>query len=176
MLEASTTLDSWLPTLARALADRLRVTTSPAGYSSGVEADVLIRSVEEVETRSGKIRYIVRDDEGREYTTFRPAIGREAGKFEGRRARIAFHEEERNGFQNVYLDGISDAPTSAGPADRGTDPDEVAWNTAVEAAPWMLGSREPQEEIAPEELFEKLEPFKRLVADDIREGTQRPDD
>jgi hypothetical protein len=34
----------------------------------------------------------------------------------------------------------------------------------VEAAPWMLGSREPHEEIPPEELYEKLEPFKRLVA------------
>ena len=29
---------------------------------------------------------------------------------------------------------------------------------------------EPEREIPPEELFEKLEPFKRLVADDIREG------
>ena len=144
-----------------------------AGYDASMEVDTLIRSVEEVETRSGKIRYVVRDDEGREYTTFRPAIGREAGKFEGRRAHVTFHEEERNGFQNVYLDGISAAPDDA-PATGGgesTDPDEVAWNTAVEAAPWMLGSREPEEEIPPEELYEKLEPFKRLVAEDIREGT-----
>jgi hypothetical protein len=138
-----------------------------------MEVDVLIRSVEEVETRSGKVRYVVRDADGKEYTTFRPAIGREAGKFEGRRAHIAFHEEERNGFQNVYLDAIGEA---AGPSSGNTDPDEVAWNTAVEAAPWMLGSREPQEEIPPEELYEKLEPFKRLVADDIREGPGSSDD
>jgi hypothetical protein len=138
-----------------------------------MEADVLVQSVEEVETRSGKIRYVVRDAEGKEYTTFRPAIGREAGKFEGRRAHIAFHEEERNGFQNVYLDAISGAaePSGSGAGSGSTDPDEVAWNTAVEAAPWMLGSREPQEEIPPEELYEKLEPFKRLVAEDIRDGT-----
>ena len=138
---------------------------------------MLIRSVEEVETRSGKIRYVVRDDEGREYTTFRPAIGREATRFEGRRARIEFHEEDRNGFRNVYLDGIAEAAGAApGGEDSSTDPDEVAWNTAVEAAPWMLGSREPEREIPPEELYEKLEPFKRLVADDIREGDQRSDE
>jgi hypothetical protein len=149
--------------------------TCARGYSLGVEAEVRIRSVEKVETRSGKVRYVVRDDAGREYTTFRPAIGREAGKFEGQRAHIAFHEEERNGFQNVYLDGISEA-AETGAANASTDPDEAAWSTAVEAAPWMLGSREPEQEIPPEELFEKLEPFKRLVADDIREGKEPADD
>src|SRR5918997_1410924 len=142
-----------------------------------MEVDTLIRSVEEVETRSGKIRYVVRDGDGREYTTFRPAIGREAGRFQGSRAHIAFHEEERNGFQNVYLDAISAAgPEPEEGASGNTDPDEVAWNTAVEAAPWMLGTREPEREIPPEELFEKLEPFKRLVAEDIREGTRDDDD
>jgi hypothetical protein len=142
-----------------------------------MELDTVIRSVEEIQTRSGKVRYVVRDDEGREYTTFRPGIGREAGKFEGRRAHITFHEEERNGFHNVYLDAISAAPeTESPPETASTDPDEVAWNTAVEAAPWMLGTSEPEEEIAPEELYEKLEPFKRLVAQDIRDGTRRPDD
>jgi hypothetical protein len=132
-----------------------------------MEVDVLIRSVEEVETRSGKIRYVVRDADGKEYTTFRPAIGREAAKFEGRQAHIAFHEEERNGFQNVYLDAISEAPEEARPA-GGTDPEEAAWQTAVEAAPWVLGTNEPDREVPPEELFDKLEPFKRLVAEDIR--------
>jgi hypothetical protein len=34
----------------------------------------------------------------------------------------------------------------------------------------VLGSSEPEREIPPEELFEKLEPFKRLVAEDIRHG------
>ena len=134
-----------------------------------MESDVLIRKVEEVETRTGKTRYVVHDEHGREYTTFRPAIGREAAKFEGRRAHIEFHEEERHGFQNVYLDGISDAAGGPQPAGS-TDPDESAWSTAVEAAPWVLGSREPDREVPPEELFEKLEPFKRLVAEDIRQG------
>ena len=135
-----------------------------------MDLEVLVKDVEEVETRSGKTRYVLRDDQGREYTTFRPQIGREAARFAGRRARIEFHEEERNGFRNVYLDGISEASPDAAGSESGTDPDEAAWSTAVEAAPWMLGSREPDEEVPPEELYEKLEPFKRLVAEDIRHG------
>ena len=81
-----------------------------------------------------------------------------------------FHEEERNGFQNVYLDAVGEPAEEPVRAAPGTDPDEVAWSTAVEAAPWVLGSSEPEREVAPEELYEKLEPFKRLVAEDIRRG------
>jgi len=46
----------------------------------------------------------------------------------------------------------------------------VAWGTAVEAAPWLLGTSEPEQEVEPDELYDKLEPFKQRVADDIREG------
>ena len=140
-----------------------------------MEIEARIESVAQSETRNGNTRFVVRDDEGREFTTFRPAIGQEAMRFEGQRARIEFHEEDRNGFHNVYLDGVSKASERAPASESGSDPDEVAWNTAVEAAPWVLGSREPQGEVSPEELYEKLEPFKRLVADDIRKGGQ-PDD
>ena len=139
-----------------------------------MDADVQVQSVEEVETRTGKTRYVLRDDEGREFTTFRPQIGQAAARFQGKRAHIEFHEEERNGFRNVYLDSIREAPESQDTG-GGTDPDEVAWSTAVEAAPWVLGSREPDGEVPPEELFEKLEPFKRLVAEDIREGGETAD-
>ena len=45
--------------------------------------------------------------------------------------------------------------------------EEVAWKTAVDAAPWLLGG-EPEEAVPPEELFERLQPFKERVADDIR--------
>jgi hypothetical protein len=139
---------------------------------SASEADVQVASVKEVETKTGKTRWVLTDADGREFTTFRPGVGREAARFEGRRAHIEYHEEDRNGFHNVYLDAIAEAPAEEAPAggDAGTDPDEVAWNTAVEAAPWMLGSNEPQREVAPEELYDKLEPFKRLVAEDIRQG------
>ena len=137
-----------------------------------MEADVRIDDVEAVQTRGGNTRYVVRDDQGREYTTFRPSIGSEAQKLEGRRARVEFHEDERNGFKNVWLDKVTPGPEEAPRVAEGssTDPDESAWSTAIEAAPWVLGTNEPDREVPPEELFEKLEPFKRLVAEDIRHG------
>ena len=134
-----------------------------------METETQIESVQKTETRNGNTRWVVRDADGREYTTFRPQIGEQAERFEGKRATLEFHEQERNGFQNVYLDAVKGAPEP--PAASGdSDPDEVAWNTAVEAAPWLLGSSEPKEELEPDELYDKLEPFKRRVAEDIREG------
>jgi hypothetical protein len=135
-----------------------------------MDAEVQVRDVKRVETRSGNTRWVLTDDAGREYTTFRPQIGEQAERHNGRSARIAFHEEERNGFRNVYLDRIEPV---AEPDPAGDDADEVAWNTAVEAAPWLLGTTEPREETPPDELYEKLEPFKRRVAEDIREGDDR---
>jgi hypothetical protein len=134
-----------------------------------MDAEVQVRDVKRVESRSGNTRWVLTDDAGREYTTFRPRIGEEAERHRGRRARIAFHEEDRNGFKNVYLDGIEPLPEQA-EGGGGDEADEVAWNTAVEAAPWLLGTTEPDQEIPPDELYEKLEPFKRRVAEDIREG------
>jgi hypothetical protein len=135
-----------------------------------MEAVVLVTDVKRVETRSGKTRWVLTDDAGKEYTTFRPRIGEEAERHSGRRARIQFHEEDRDGFHNVYLDAIEEAGDEADAQGGDSDADEVAWGTAVEAAPWLLGTTEPKKEIAPEELYEKLEPFKRRVAEDIREG------
>ena len=42
----------------------------------------------------------------------------------------------------------------------------------IEAAPWLLGS-EPEEAVPPDELFERLQPFKERVADDIRAADER---
>ena len=97
-----------------------------------------------------------------------PRSASEAERAKGNRARISFHEEERNGFHNVYLDAVEPVSVER-PAPGSDDADEVAWGTAVEAAPWLLGTPEPDEEISPDELYEKLEPFKRRVAEDIRE-------
>jgi hypothetical protein len=134
-----------------------------------METEAQIESVQKSETRNGNTRWVVRDADGREYTTFRPQIGEQAERFEGKRATLEYHEQERNGFQNVYLDAVRGAPEPAA-ASGDSDPDEVAWSTAVEAAPWLLGSSEPKEELEPDELYDKLEPFKRRVAEDIREG------
>jgi hypothetical protein len=136
-----------------------------------MEAETRIASVEKSQTRNGNTRWVVRDADGREYTTFRPSIGEAAEQAEGKRATLEYHEQERNGFQNVYLDAVrAAAEEPAATSGDDSDPDEVAWNTAVEAAPWLLGSKEPEQELEPDELYEKLEPFKRRVAEDIRHG------
>jgi hypothetical protein len=133
-----------------------------------MESVVDIAEVMTFETRTGTTRYVLRDSDGNEYTTFRESIGNEAQRLEGRRARIEYHESQRGQYTNVYLDKVELAPDQAGGGDD-TDPDEAAWRTAVEAAPWLVGESEPHEEVAPEELYDKLKPFKERVAEDIKE-------
>ena len=133
-----------------------------------MEATIQVDSVRTFETRSGSTRYVVRDGDGKEYTTFREHIGNAALGLEGKRASIEYHEEQRGNFNNVYLDKIEAAPEEAG-ADE-TEPEEAAWRTAVDAAPWLVGESEPREEVPPDELFDKLKPFKEKVAEDIREN------
>lgn len=128
-----------------------------------MEKEIVVAKVDAAKTRNGNTRFVLRDEDGNEYTTFKEAIARDAIAAEGRRARIEFHEQERNGFTNVYLDAVT-------PLDAGTDEDvvahadEVAWSTAVEAAPLLAGD---EHGVDAEELFGKLKPFKDLVADDI---------
>src|SRR5207248_49120 len=76
-------------------------------------------------------------DLGAECTTFEGAIAKQAVAAEGRRARIAYHEQERNGFTNVYLDRVELLEEEGGDGDERVE--EVAWRTAVDAAPWLLG-------------------------------------
>jgi hypothetical protein len=147
-----------------------------------MDAEVVIASVKTNQTRNGNTRWTVRDDHGREYTTFREAIGRAAEGAEGRPARIRFHEDERNGFRNVYLDEVqplrassASSGAAAGPEAADSDPEEAAWRTAVEAAPYLLGDEGRDGEVPPEEAFEKLKPFKDLVSEDIRSGPSEPD-
>jgi hypothetical protein len=130
------------------------------------DAVVTVAEVKAFKTQSGNTRYVLRDDQGREYTTFREEIARQAVAAEGRRARIDFHEQQRGQFTNVYLDAVEplDEPTGD---DSSEAVEEVAWKTAVDAAPWLLGGK-PEEAVPPEELFERLQPFKERVADDIR--------
>jgi hypothetical protein len=80
---------------------------------------------------------------------------------------IGFHEQERNGFTNVYLDKVDPIDEPAAEEGAADHAEEVAWKTAVDAAPWLLGEA-PEGGIDAEEAFEKLQPFKERVADDIR--------
>jgi hypothetical protein len=134
-----------------------------------MEAVVTIDQVMTFDTRSGNVRYVLRDADDNEYTTFRESIGEAAKRLEGRRARIEYHETQRGQYTNVYLDRVDSAPEEPGGDGSDTDPDEAAWRTAVEAAPWLVGESEPHEEVPPEQLYEKLKPFKDRVADDIKE-------
>jgi hypothetical protein len=130
---------------------------------------VRVAEVEALKTRSGNTRYVLRTDDGAEYTTFKEEIARQAVAAEGKNARIEFHEQERGGFHNVYLDGVE--PIDEGEprsADEGEDAEAVAWKTAVDAAPWLLGEA-PPEGVQADELFEKLQPFKQRVVEDIRD-------
>jgi hypothetical protein len=128
-----------------------------------------IADVRTFETRGGNQRYVVRDSEDNEYTTFREAIGEQARALEGRRVRLEYHEEQRGQYTNVYLDKVEPAPEE--PADTtDTDAEEAAWRTAVEAAPWLVGDSDPHAKTGPEELYETLKPFKDRVAEDIKSG------
>jgi hypothetical protein len=131
-----------------------------------MDSVVTIADVRTFDTRGGNTRYVVRDEDGNEYTTFREAIGNRAKELEGSRVRIEYHEEQRGQYHNVYLDKVEPAPESAGDGD--TDPEEAAWRTAVDAAPWLVGESEPHEEVPPDELYDKLKPFKERVAEDIK--------
>ena len=135
-----------------------------------MDAVVKIEEVRTFETRGGNVRYVVKDGDGNEYTTFREGIGDEAKRLEGTRVRIEYHENQRGQYTNVYLDKVEPAPDEpAGQAEgAGKDADEAAWRTAVEAAPWLVGESEPREEVPPDKLYETLKPFKERVAEDIK--------
>jgi|GEM_PF-1718516 len=137
------------------------------------EAFVTVATVQAHRTRSGNTRFVLTDDQGREYTTFKEPIARQAVAAEGGQARIEFHETQKGGYTNVYLDAVEPLEEASTSADEGEGrADEVAWRTALEAAPYILSRDAVEREVPPEEFFEKLKPFKDLVADDIRDGDE----
>jgi hypothetical protein len=131
-----------------------------------MERETTIQDVRTFETSKGNTRYVVRDAEGNEYTTFREQIGASAQRLNGQRVQLRFHETQRGQYTNVYLDEVEPL-AAAEESSHDTDPEEAAWRTAVDAAPWLVGSK-PAKEVAPDELYEKLKPFKDRVAEDIK--------
>jgi hypothetical protein len=130
-----------------------------------MKAEVTLDEVRTFETSGGNLRYVVRDTDSNEYTTFRETIGEQAKQLTGRRVQIEYHESQRGRYTNVYLDKVEPVPSAEPDAD--TDVEEAAWRTAVEAAPWLVGESEPHEEVPPDELYAKLKPFQEQVAADI---------
>jgi hypothetical protein len=58
------------------------------------EAIVNVERVEAHKTQSGNTRFVLVDDGGREYSTFKEPIARQALAVEGERARIQVHETQ----------------------------------------------------------------------------------
>lgn len=142
-----------------------------AGSATPMESVTKIESVRTFKTKGGNVRYVVRDTDGREYTTFREAIGKRVSELEGQRVRIEYHEEQRGDYNNVYVDKVEPAPGDPEQhEDHQTDAEEAAWRTAVDAAPWLVGESNPHAKTAPKELYETLKPFKDKVAEDIKES------
>jgi hypothetical protein len=135
---------------------------------------VTLAEVRTIETRRGSVRYVGKDTDGNEYTTFREEIGERAKQLSGMRVRLDYHEERRGQYNNVYLDKIESAEPAGG-SHTGTDPQEAAWQTAVAAAPWLVG--QPGSTVQPNKLYDKLKPFEERVAADIEERQEgRMDD
>ena len=130
-----------------------------------MEKEVQVERVDAYKTKSGNTRFVLRDADGDEYTTFKEDIARQAVAAEGKRARIEYHEQQRGEFRNVYLDRVEPLEEADG---EHRDTDKAAWEVAVEAAPWLVGTSEPDEPIPAEELFARLKPFQEEVAEDIR--------
>jgi hypothetical protein len=134
-----------------------------------MKTEATLAEVRVFSTANGNTRYVGRDADGNEYTTFRDEIGERARQLQGRRVRIEYHREQRGRYRNVYLDDIQPVePDGATTADGDADPDEAAWRTAVEAAPWLIG--EPRAAVPPKELYDHLKPFEQRVAEDIEQG------
>jgi hypothetical protein len=131
------------------------------------ERTAVVDEVKAFKTQSGNTRFVLRTDDGDEYSTFKEAIAKQALAAEGKRAKITFHEQERNGYTNVYLDRVEPLEDEAGDAPV-EHAEEVAWKTAVDAAPWLLGEA-PPEGVDADEAFDKLQQFKERVADDLRD-------
>src|ERR1051326_8627725 len=98
-----------------------------------MEQVVRVTEVKALKTRSGNTRFVLRAADDREFTTFKEEIARQAIAAEGKRARIEFHEQERNAFRHVYLDHV-DVLDDDGPPYTDEHAEEVAWKTAVDAA------------------------------------------
>jgi hypothetical protein len=96
------------------------------------EKTIRVADVRTFETKSGNTRFVLRDESGNEYTTFREEIGRTALVAQRAGPGSSYHEEQRDGFHNVHLDAV--VPLDK-PAESDERVDEAAWKTAVDSAP-----------------------------------------
>jgi hypothetical protein len=84
------------------------------------EEEVRIAEIKAFNTKNGHTRYVLVDDRGKEYSTFKEQIAAKLPGLEGKKVRITYEAADR--------------------------------------------------EISPRDLFAKLQPFKKLVAEDIEQN------
>jgi hypothetical protein len=132
------------------------------------EEEVRIAEIKAFKTKNGNTRYVLVDERGKEYSTFKEQIAAKLPGLEGKTVRITYHEQQRQGFTNVYLDDVEQLAPAPPAGER--EADEVAWKTTLEAAPSLLDSEPADREISPRDLFAKLQPFEKLVAEDIEQN------
>src|SRR5215217_5286298 len=75
-------------------------------HDRAMQRETTLDDIRTFKTRGGNVRFVVRDTDGNEYTTFREQIGEQARRLAGKRARVEFHEQQRGQYKNVYLDKV----------------------------------------------------------------------
>lgn len=70
------------------------------------EEEIRVAELKTFETKSGSRYFVLVDDQGREYSTFEEQVAAKLPGLEGKRVRIIYHLEEREGFTNRHLDDI----------------------------------------------------------------------
>jgi len=106
-----------------------------------MEKDVRISRVDAYQTKAGNTQFVVRDEEGNTYATFREDVAGKAMAAERLPVRIEYHERQRGGFTNVYLDRVE--PLEGEEPEGDGDTDAAAWEVAAEALPWLIGTSKP---------------------------------
>ena len=64
----------------------------------------------------------------------------------------------------------SQRPGTRARSARTPTPEEAAWHSALDATPWLMDKSRPRAQVAPEDLYQTLKPFKQKVAEDIKES------
>ena len=75
------------------------------------ESVVTVAEVKALKTQSGNTRFVLRDDDGREYTTFREQIARDAVAAEGRKARIWILVGDGQSYEDILARAVERGAT-----------------------------------------------------------------
>ena len=83
-----------------------------------MEAQSRLEEVRTFETRGGNTRFVVRDSDGNEYTTFREEIGNRAQQLRGRQVRsttiagLVINPSRRSSHTPMEISAVLPAPTT----------------------------------------------------------------